>query len=176
MDRVLLVESGSRGLAERFLAHVYQDHPAYRVDVLTCFQGEPANFDTSRGQVISIHNAGGSRARLIGTLARSGYNVVAILCANEPIMTPWKWAVGVRVPAKLLIVNENADYFWFDTGNMRNLRALIKHRFGVHSVSSPQLVLEALAFPFVFLFLLANAGWAHARRAMRGKQADVRSR
>lgn len=177
MDRVLLVESGSRGLAERFLSHVYNVHPAHRVDLLTCYAGEPRNFDGSRGQVISIHSAQarGGRAALLAGLARNGYNVVAILCANEPIMTPWKWAVGARVPAKLLIVNENADYFWFDTGHLSNLRALIKHRWGMHSGIGVHLAMEVLVAPLVYLYLLANAGWVHARRALRRAGRGARS-
>lgn len=169
MDRVLLVESGSRQIAEKFLAHIYAVHSVERVDVLTCYAGEPRNFDDLRGQVISVHSVHGvgGRASFINRLARSGYNVVAILCSNEAIMTPWKWAVGARVPAKLLVVNENGDYFWLDTGHLDNLRALIKHRWGMQSGISLQLTLETLVSPLIYLYLLAYAGWVHARRALR---------
>ena len=169
MDRVLFIESGSRALSERFLTHLYTSHPAQRVDVLTCYAGEPSSFDPSRGSVISIHSASGFRGRrqLITGLARNGYSVVGILCSGEPIMTRWKWAVALQVPAKLLIVNENVDYFWFDRGNLGSMRAMLKHRFGVHTVSSPQLVISAMLFPFVFLYLLAYAGWIHTRRLLR---------
>lgn len=165
MDRLLLVESGSRTVAEKFLGHVYELHPAERVDVLTCYSGEPANFDGARGQVISIHTAQRHRMELISSLAGNGYNVVAILCSNEAIMTPWKWAVSARLPAKLLIVNENADYFWFDTGHVSNLGALIRDRWGIGI--NLQLVSQVMVSPFVYLYLLANAAWVHARRALR---------
>jgi hypothetical protein len=169
MDRVLFIESGSRALAERFLTHLYTSHPAQRVDVLSCYPDAPASFDPSRGAVISIHSACGfaGRRQLITGLTRKGYSVVCILCSGEPIMTRWKWTVALRVPAKLLIVNENVDYFWFDRGNLGSMRAMVKHRFGVHTVSSPQLVIGALLFPFVFLYLLAYAGWIHTRRLLR---------
>ncbi len=171
MDSVLFIESGSRGLAERFLTHLYTSHPAQRVDVLTCYEGAPSSFDPSRGSVISIHSAGGfsGRRQLITGLAHNGYSVVGILCSGEPIMTRWKWAVALRVPAKLLVVNENVDYFWFDRGNFGSMRAMVKHRFGMHTVSSPQLAISAILFPFVFLYLLAYAGWIHTRRLLRSQ-------
>ena len=171
MDRVLFIESGSRALAERFLTHLYASHPAQRVDVLTCYAGAPSSFDPSRGSVISVHGAGGfsGRRQLITGLARNGYSVVGILCSGEPIMTRWKWAVAWRVPAKLLVVNENVDYFWFDRGNFASMRAMVKHRFGMHTVSSPQLAISAILFPFVFLYLLAYAGWIHTRRLLRSQ-------
>lgn len=169
MERVLLVESGSRAIAERFLTHLYATHPAHRVDVLTCYAGAPSSFDATRGSVISIHNAAefAGRLQLIAGLARNGYNVVSVLCSGESIMTRWKWTVALRVPAKLLIVNENVDYFWFDCGNMSNMRAMLKHRFGVHTVSSPQLAVSTVLFPFILLYLLAYAGWIHTRRLLR---------
>ena len=169
MDRVLFIESGSRDLAERFLTHLYAAHPAQRVDILTCYAGAPSSFDPSRGVVISVHSSSGfgGRRQLITGLARNRYSVVSILCSGEPIMTPWKWAVALRVPAKLLIVNENVDYFWFDRGNLGSMRALVRHRFGVHTVSSPQLAISVFRFPFVFLYLLLYAGWIHARRLLR---------
>jgi hypothetical protein len=171
MDSVLFIESGSRALAERFLTHLYTSHPAQRVDVLTCYEGAPSSFDPSRGTVISIHSASGfsGRRQLITALARNGYSVVSILCSGEPIMTRWKWALALRVPAKLLVVNENVDYFWFDRGNFGSMRAMVKHRFGMHTVSSPQLAISALLFPFIFLYLLAYAGWIHTRRLLRSQ-------
>ena len=171
MDRVLFVESGSRALAERFLTHLYNTHPAERVDVLTCYAGPPSSFDPSRGSVISIHSAGafGGRRQLITALTRNGYRVVSILCSGEPIMARWKWLVALRVPAKLLVVNENRDYFWFDRSNLANMCAMLKHRCGVHTVSSPQLAISVILFPFVLLYLLAYAGWIHTRSLLRSQ-------
>lgn len=169
LDRVLLVESGSRALAERFLANLYNSHPAERVDVLTCYAGEPENFDAARGQVISVHGAQSANQRFafLKQLARNNYSVVAILCSKEAIMTPWKLAAAMRIPAKLLIVNENADYFWFDTGNLANLLALIKNRLGVHPGFHANVAAKVLIAPFVYLYLLANAGLVHGRRFLR---------
>jgi hypothetical protein len=167
MDRVLLIESGSRPIAEKFLAHLYAEHPAHHVDVLTCYAGEPASFDNSRGRVISVHTAQGGKLSFVEGLAENRYHMVAILCSGEAIMTPWKWAVSARLPVKLLIVNENADYFWFDLGNIGNVLGLASRRCGVRLRFDPQLVLQILVAPFVYLYLLVNAGWVHMRRALR---------
>jgi hypothetical protein len=169
MSRVLVVESGPRALAERFLAHLYASHPAQRVDLLTCLEGEPATLQHDRGSVISVHAHRGFAARraLIKGFARQGYDVVAILCTGYDIMTRWKWAVVLGVPAKVLIVNENADYFWLDSGNFANMRAMVRQRLNWHASASPRLFFELLAYPFVLLYLLAYAGWIHSRRALR---------
>jgi hypothetical protein len=169
MSRILVVESGPRPVAERFLAHLYASHPAQRVDLLTCLDGEPASLQRDRGSVISVHSHRGFAARhaLIRGFARVGYDVVAIFCTGHNVMTRWKWAVVLGVPAKVLIVNENADYFWLDSGNFANMRALITHRLNWHAAASPGLFFELLAYPFVLLYLLAYTGWIHSRRALR---------
>ncbi len=168
MDRVLLVESGSRSFCERFLAHLYAEHPAKRVDVLTCYEGGPQNFDFQRGEILSIHRVKGSgRMAFLGKLKENNYSVLAIMCSNEDIMTRWKWAAVWKIPAKLLIVNENADYFWMDTANLGNLMVLIRRRSGLHSGPSLEMMLGVVAAPFVYLFLLSNAAWVYARRALR---------
>jgi hypothetical protein len=169
MSRVLVVESGPRPLAERFLAHLYASHPAQRVDLLTCFDGEPASLQRDRGSVTTVHSHRGFAARreLIRGFARAGYDVVAILCTGQDIMTRWKWAVVLGVPAKVLIVNENADYFWLDSGNFANMRAMIRKRLNWNVAASPRLFFELLAYPFVLLYLLAYAGWIHSRRVLR---------
>lgn len=169
MSRVLVVESGPRPLAERFLAHLYASHPAQRVDVLTCVEGDPAGLQPDRGSVTRVHLHRGFTARraLIRDFARSSYDVVAILCTGHNIMTRWKWAVALGVPAKVLIVNENADYFWLDSGNFANLLAMLKQRLNWRVTASPSLFFELLASPFVLLYLLAYSAWIHSRRALR---------
>ena len=120
MSHVLLVESGPAALAERFLAHLYASHPAQRVDLLTCVEGEPIGLQLDRGSVTNVQLYRGFAARraLIRDFARAGYGVVAIFCTGHNIMTRWKWAIAVRVPAKVLIVNENGDYFWLDSNRI----------------------------------------------------------
>ena len=169
MGRVLVVESGPRTLSERFLSHLYSHHPAERVDLLTCFEGQPAALELDRGSITSVvpHQGFSARRALIRKLARSGYDVVAIFCTGQGIMARWKWAVALGVPAKVLIVNENADYFWLDSGNFRNMRAMLRQRLNWRMAASPSLIFELLAYPFVMLFLLAYAGWIHSRRLLR---------
>lgn len=169
MSRVLVVESGPRPLAERFLAHLYASHPAQRVDLMTCLEGEPASLQRDRGSVTNVlsHRGFAARRALIRDFARARYDVVAILCSGHKIMTRWKWAVALGVPAKVLIVNENADYFWLDSGNVANMRAMLKQRLNWSVAPSPRLFFELLASPFVLLYLLVYAGWIHSRRALR---------
>jgi hypothetical protein len=169
MSRVLVVESGPRPVAERFLAHLYASHPAQRVDLLTCVEGEAAGLQLDRGSVTNVHLYRGFTARreLIRNFARAGYGVVAIFCTGHNIMTRWKWAVALRVPAKVLIVNENGDYFWLDSGNFANMLAMLKHRLNWRVAASPRLFFELLTSPLVLLYLLAYAGWIHSRRVLR---------
>ena len=58
----------------------------------------------------------------------SGYSAVCVLCTGDRIMTKWKWVAALRIPAKVMIVNENADNFWLDRGHLRNIRAMALER------------------------------------------------
>ena len=49
------------------------------------------------------------------------FAALGILCSGEPIMTKWKWWLAAKVPAKIFIINENADYFWLDRARLRQL-------------------------------------------------------
>ena len=50
-DGLLLVESGARHLASRFLASIYENQPGARVDIVTCYVGTPPEFRPERGTV-----------------------------------------------------------------------------------------------------------------------------
>ena len=39
-------------------------------------------------------------------------------------MTKWKWALAFRLPVKVLVVNENGDFFWFDREQLADHPAL----------------------------------------------------
>ena len=49
---MLLVESGSRAIAEKVLALFYERHSAETVDLLTCRDGVPDAFRTEQGQAL----------------------------------------------------------------------------------------------------------------------------
>ena len=34
------------------------------------------------------------------------------------MLLKWKWAIALRLPAKVFLINENGDYFWFDRGHL----------------------------------------------------------
>ena len=70
-------------------------------------------------------------------------------------MTKWKWMAAARVPAKVLIVNENVDFYWLDVHHWRNARAMLRHRMGLHGTGPFRIVAEVFAFPFTLLLLLA---------------------
>src|SRR5712692_3298465 len=114
-SRVLLVESGSRELLEDLLNGLYDVHPEMTADLVTCYAGLPKHFQASRGRVFRVGDYPDSRARkrFFAGLSASRYTVIGIICSSEPIMTKWKWVLAARLPAKLFLLNENGDYFWF---------------------------------------------------------------
>jgi hypothetical protein len=89
------------------------------------------------------------------------------MCTGESVMTRWKWATAIKVPAKVLIVNENADYFWLNRRNWRVIRAMLKHRVGLQGLGPLRLTQQIIAFPFTVLLLLGFAARVHARRILR---------
>jgi hypothetical protein len=169
LDRVLVVESGSRTVTQKFLGSIYSVAAAGTVDILTCHSGSPPGFDPSRGRLFLTQNAADrdSRKKLFRQLAGSGYSAVCLMCTGEPVMTKWKWATAMKVPAKVLIVNENADYFWLNRSNWRVIKAMLKHRVGLHGLGPLRLTQQAIAFPFTVLLLLGFAARVHARRILR---------
>jgi hypothetical protein len=169
LSEVLVIESGSRRAAARFLSDLYKTGETRRLDVLTCYRTPPEPFDASRGRVFYTHQAqaGPERAELFRSLTRSGYSALCVLCTGDNIMTKWKWAAAVRIPAKVMIVNENADCFWLDRGHLRNIRDMMLERSGVRRMTPLRMVGQALAFPFTLLILLAYGGYMQTRRLLR---------
>ena len=37
-------------------------------------------------------------------------------------MAKWKWALALRLPAKVFVINENGDYFWLDRKHLEPIR------------------------------------------------------
>ena len=169
LRHVLLIESGARDAAGKFLAEVYGLAENERVDVLTCYRNAPDAFDASRGRIFFTHDAqNGGRSKLFQTLSQSGYSAICMLCTGDSIMTKWKWAAAARIPAKVMIVNENADSFWLDRGHMRDLRNLLIERSGLKELTPLRTLAHAIAFPFTLAIVLSFAGYMKSRRALRG--------
>ena len=168
-DRVLLVESGARQLFEDLLRGLYKVHPNMRADLLTCYAGVPERYRTDRGRVYRVGDYHGARARrkLYAELKANHYNVVGIICAAQPIMTRWKWAVAAHVPAKVFVLNENGDYFWLDRGHLGIIRKFILFRAGLSGAGAVRTLARIFAFPFAFLYLVLYAATVHLRRKLR---------
>jgi hypothetical protein len=167
--RVLLVESGPRHLIEDILPGLYTQPVNQRVDLFTCFSGLPRGFDTGRGEVFRTHDYQGraARRRLYSMLRHRGYDILGILCADTPVMAKWKWALAWQVPAKVFILNENCDYFWFDYTQWRTMLHFLLFRAGLTGAEGAATVARLVFAPFVLLYLLGFAAYIHLRRALR---------
>ena len=93
--------------------------------------------------------------------------MLAILCTGEPVLRRWKMLALGLFPAKVLIVNENADFFWLDWDNRRTLRRFLAIRWGVNRDEVLSTALRALVFPLTLLFLILTALFLYARRWRR---------
>ena len=169
LERVLVIESGARGAAEKFLARLYIEEPAHLVDLLTCYGSPPASFDPGRGQIFYTHKArsGSARAELFREFRAARYSAVCMLCTGDDIMTKWKWMAALRVPAKVMIVNESADTFWLDRGHIRELKGMARDRVGSAWLMPLRIAYQIVAFPFTISILLGFAAVAHGKRLWR---------
>ena len=162
LRRALLVESGSRFVLEKFLAS--RDTPI-KPDLVTCYAGTPKNF---QGDIFRVqdYTAPEARAALIRELRNNHYDVIGILCTDESIMTKWKWLLAARVPAKLFIINENADWFWVDYSHVDLMWHFFSFRAGMSGAGAVTTPLRLLLFPFTLLYLILFAARAHFRRKL----------
>lgn len=167
--RVLLVESGSRTLSEIALGKLYGAFPNMRADLVTCYPGLPEHFRAGECRAFRVADYSGRKARkmLVSNLRANRYDILVLICSAEPIMTKWKWMLAARLPAKLLIVNENADYFFFDRSNLGIIRQFVAIRAGLSGANVVETLARIVAFPFAFLFLLGFAAKVHLGRRLR---------
>lgn len=168
LSRILLVESGSRHLFERLLPLLRQTYGDVPIDLVTCYPGLPAGFpaDTVVYRVADYRGRPARRA-LYRLLQSRQYSLTGIICSAEPIMTWWKWTVALHVPAKVFILNENGDYFWFDWGNWRTIRYFVLYRSGLAGAGAVRTLARVVLFPFTVLYLLLYATTVHGRRSLR---------
>lgn len=168
-NRMLLVESGPREVARKALLSLRCNHgDGLAVDLLTCYAGVPEGFENAVVYRTSDYQGRAGRSRLYAELRARGYGAMGVICSGDPIMTKWKWAVAAKLPAKLLIVNENADYFWFDRGNWRIIGYFALFRAGLVGPGSLGVVARVLLFPLTMLYLLGYAAAVHVRRLFYG--------
>lgn len=164
LTRILLIESGSRALIEHLVPHLRKvwgdDTP---IDLVTCYAGAPDGI--SNVYRVTDYGSPGRRPELIRLLREQRYFIAGMICSGEPIMTKWKWLIALRVPAKIFIVNENGDYFWFHRDHFSNMRRFLLVRLGLSGAGAIRTLGRLAIFPFSVLFLLLYACVAHARRA-----------
>jgi hypothetical protein len=163
VSRILLVESGPRELGQKAVERLRAVFPEARIDVLCCISTSPDGVE--RSWRVQDHAA--SRWSLVKALRRERHPVAAVLMAGDGIMAPWRWATLAALPAKFLIVNENADFFWLDRGHLGPLTQFIQRRSGLGDDSVLRTIWRVLAFPFILLFLLGYAAYVHFVRAVR---------
>jgi hypothetical protein len=169
-NRILLIESGSRYLFEGLIPGIraaYGDE--IPVDLVTCFAGLPEGFDPARTRVYRVTDYRGRAAQraLLRELLAARHSIVGIICSGEPIMTRWKWALAIRLPAKVFVLNENGDYFWLDWGHAKTIRHFVLFRAGLAGVGAVRTLARLALFPFTLLYLILYASFYHSRRALR---------
>jgi hypothetical protein len=166
VSQVLLVESGSRHLLEGVLPHLRNllgdDTP---FDLATCYAGLPVGL-TPETSVYAVHEYRGRQGRrsLYRLLRARRPEVLVMICSGEPIMTKWKWALALRLPIKVLIVNENGDFFWFDRANWKTVRRFVLFRAGLGGSDAVRTIARVMVFPLTLAFLLLYAALIHLRR------------
>ncbi len=169
-SRMLLVESGSRSVLEsgieRFRS-IYGD--LVQFDLLTCLPGLPQALNPASTRVFRVTECRtrADRRKLLGAIRRQGYRLLGIICSDEPVMTPWKIAVAAILPAKVLVFNENADFFWLDWRHRGAIRRFVFARAGLLDEGAVRKLARVAAFPSVLVYLLAYAAWIHLRRRWR---------
>ncbi len=169
VERMLIVESGSRQILEagipRFRA-VFGD--GVQVDLLTCLPGLPqALKSTARAFRVTECRTNADRRRLLLHLRAMRHPVLGIICSDEPVMTPWKLAAMALLPARVVIFNENGDFFWLDWRHRRAIRQFLMVRAGLMEEDAARKIFQLAAFPVALVFLLLYAGWVHLARGLR---------
>jgi hypothetical protein len=168
--RILLVESGSRRLLEDLIPVLRDIYGPVPVDLATCYAGLPAGLDPAAARVyrVSDYRGRAGRKRLYRELEATGYTILGMICSEEPVMTKWKWALALRLPAKVFILNENGDFFWLDRGHGAAIRGFVLYRAGLAGAGAVRTLARFFLFPFTLAYLLAYAAAVHSRRALRG--------
>jgi len=75
--------------------------------------------------------------------------------------------LAARLPAKVIVINENGDYFWFDYSNWRIIGYFALLRAGLAGPGAVRGLARVALFPFTLLYLLLYAAAVHLRRGCR---------
>lgn len=157
------MESGSRHITEIIIPRL-EAHFGVPIDLVTCFPTAPVG--TAAIYNVNDYRGRKGRAFLARELRANRYAIAGIVCSNELILNKWKWALAAMLPAKILILNENGDWFWLDCAHWPHIRRFIKHRAGFADAGIVRAVARIAVFPFTLSYLLLYAAAAHFRRAL----------
>jgi hypothetical protein len=167
---ILLVESGARAIVESVVPGLRRTWGEdVRIDLVSCYANLPHGFDAAGTEVYRVGDYRGSKARaeLFRKLRANSYSLIGIVCSGEPLMTKWKWALALRLPAKIFVINENGDYFWLDRKHLKLIRQIVLLRAGLAGAGAVRTLARVFLFPLSLLYLLAYASVVHTRRALR---------
>lgn len=167
---LVLVESGPRDLFDEYIGHLYKQHGQdIRIDLVTCYAGQPAGFRESNGKVYRVQDYRGweGARRLAQELRAQQPTVLGIICAGVPVMAKWKWHLAAVLKAKVFVMNENGDYFYVDYSNWNVMLHFMAFRAGMSGEGGVWMPLRMLVFPFGMAFFGAYAAWLHGRRWIR---------
>jgi hypothetical protein len=170
-QRILLIESGKREVAEKLIPHLRRDFGEdVIIDLLTCLPGRPENLSSDSAAKlwrVTDFTDDHARWRLLREIRGYRHSIAAVLYDDLPIMARWRLAALCLLPAKFLIANENADYFWLDRAHFDHLVRFWMHRSGLLDESAVRTIAQFLAFPFVLIYLAGYAAYAHTIRLGR---------
>jgi hypothetical protein len=167
--KILLVESGSRHLLERLIPNLRQVYgEALQIDLCTCFPAAPAALDDDASIYRTARfTTAAARKELYRELQANGYHALGIVCSAEPIMTKWKWMLVYQTGARTFLINENADYVWFDRLHWKGLMAYASLRLGFEDSGAVRTLARIVLLPFTLIYLSLYALRVHALRALR---------
>ncbi len=170
VHRILLIESGKREVAEKLIPHLRRDFgDNVIIDLVTCLPGRPENLDSDSAKVWRVTDYADDHARwrLLREIRGYRHGIAAVIYDKLPIMVRWRSAALFLLPAKFLIANENADYFWLDRAHFDHLVRFWMYRAGLLDESAARTIAQFLAFPFVLIYLVGYAAYAHTIRLGR---------
>lgn len=168
LRRVLFIESGDRAVAQRWLAWLAAEHPRSIADLVTCYEGAPEAMQPVLGAIyhVSQYQSPEARGKLVDEFRANRYDAIAVLATAEPVMTKWKWYLAWKVPSKVLLINENADWFWLDRGHWPIIREFLVFRASLSGSGALTQPVKLLLFPLTLAYLAAYALFVHARRKL----------
>ena len=167
--KILLVESGSRHLLERLIPNLRSVYgESVQFDLCTCFPGLPAALNAGcKIYRTADFSSNAARKSLFRELRSNRYDALGIICSAEPIMTKWKWMLVHQAGARAFLINENADYVWFDRMHWQGLAAYARTRMGFEDSGAVRTLARIVLLPLSLIYLSLYALRVHALRALR---------